>query len=315
MSISIDIIALFRTISLNLIPIMFSVLCLALFLRYLAYRSGKMNQGYFNAFSRTLQKILEDESTTSEPIYDIDRWLSQVLDKVAHHLPNRSFRFMGKVRKQKEESIADRMLNKKDEALKTYVEGKKLTIASVKQQVDAFRSPHPPDFHEITRRVLDQDMGWRKIARILPVDALSRSFDILPGLFVVGGIFGTFIGITSALPKIASIDLNKIHEAAPILNSFVTDLSFSMNASITGIVCSVVMTILIALFPLDTVRDDVMRNMDQSFEFMWYQIHASRMSRAEKAMIQELQLIREALVEKGGGGRPTDHQKDLKKTS
>lgn len=290
----------FTLISGNLIPILFGVLLTALFLRYLAFHAGKQNQAYFNSFSRSLQKILEDESQSNESISDTESWMAFILNRVSEHLPDRNFRFAGTGREQqrspeekKKSSVRGSLRQGQD--LEKYVLGKKSIILSVRQQVDAFRSPYPPNFTEITRRILEQDVKWRSLVKVIPMESLSRIFEILPGLFIVGGIFGTFLGITAALPKIATIDLNNLHEATPILNSFVADIAFSMNTSIAGILCSVIMTVLLAFFPLESVREDVMRNMEQAFEFMWYQLHAGRMSKAEKSMINELRSIRETL--------------------
>lgn len=304
-----EILELFRVVSGNLIPVMFAVLIIALFLRYLAYKSGKINQIYFNTFSKSVQKLIEDEPERMEDINDVENWLEQLMNRVDSHLPDRSFRFSKKAKKPpKNADGTQKSFALRHQSLKDYADGKKSVIISIKQQVDALKSPHPPNFPELTLRVLDQDRQWCYIAKFIKVDLLSRMFDILPGLFIVGGIFGTFLGITSALPKIASIDLGKLHEAAPLLNSFVNDVAFSMNTSIAGIACSVIITLLISLFPLDSLRNDVRRNMELAFEFMWYQVHGRNISRAEKTIIKHLREIHETMLTFKKPGRKGDKE-------
>ena len=58
-----------------------------------------------------------------------------------------------------------------------------------------------------------------------PNENISRLIDILPGLFVVLGIFGTFIGISMALPKIAQMDFNNLEGSGAILTEFVLNVS------------------------------------------------------------------------------------------
>jgi hypothetical protein len=140
-------------------------------------------------------------------------------------------------------------------------------------------------------RVLDQDKKWRSILGFLPVDALNRGLDVLPNLFVVGGILGTFIGITTALPLIATIDITKLSEAGPILNKFVAGVAFSMDTSIAGIVFSVIMTLVTALFPLNASRNEVAKNFERAIEFMWYRIHGTKLSPAEQKMTQTLEKL------------------------
>ena len=123
------------------------------------------------------------------------------------------------------------------------------------------------------------------------MDSLSRGLDILPNLFIVFGIFGTFIGITSALPLIATIDLNNLSAATPILNNFVAGVAYSMNTSIAGIVYSVIMTIITALFPLGTTRTEVVKNLERSLEMVWYRIHGDQLSKGEEANLKGLKQI------------------------
>ena len=126
---------------------------------------------------------------------------------------------------------------------------------------------------------------------VIPADTLTRFLNILPGLFIVGGIFGTFIGITSALPKIAAIDLSELDKATPILTAFVSDVAYSMNTSIAGICYSVILTLLNTIFPITTLRNDVKKNMERTFEFMWYYIHGDKISNGDRQIISLLEKL------------------------
>lgn len=261
-----------------LIQLMAMTCLIALIVRFIAHKANKINKTYFNSFSHAVIKQLEEEVEKHESVEDVDIWLENILNQIEAHLPDRSLRLRKKEAKKKQR-------------LSEFTDSKRGVIVAIKQQADALKSPHPPNFMELTDRVLDQDPNWRSILRVLPMDSLSRGLDLLPNLFIVGGIFGTFVGITSALPMIAKIDITNLQGAAPVLNSFVDGVAYSMNTSIAGIVFSVIMTIMTSLFPLASVRDEVSKNFENAMESMWYRIHGNKLSHGEQKLIEALEAI------------------------
>ena len=276
-----SVIELFNLAAAYLIQIMAISCVVALALRFIAHGNNKINKAYFNSFSTAVIKQLEEEEAKHESVDDVEIWLENLLYHIEEHLPDRSLRF----RKQQE---------KQKQSLSDFTDSKRSVILAIKQQTDALKSPHPPNFVELADRVLNQDPNWRNILKILPVNSLNRGLDLLPNLFIVGGIFGTFVGITSALPMIAKIDITKLDEAAPVLNAFVGGVAYSMNTSIAGIVFSVIMTLMTSLFPLVSVRNEVLKNFERAIEFMWYRIHGNKLSHGEFKMIEALTKIHES---------------------
>ncbi len=132
-------------------------------------------------------------------------------------MPERGLR--GKARSRKAPKSALRSRSK--QSLMDFTRGKQSLINSFKLQVDIFKSTNAPYFPDVTEKVLQKEQSWNYILGFIPFQPASRMIDILPGLFIVGGIFGTFLGITSALPLIAQIDLNQMDQAGPLLAQFV----------------------------------------------------------------------------------------------
>ena len=283
-----SVIEVFSIFANHLIELMAVVCFMALIIRFIAHRVNKVNQAFFNSVSRSIIKSLEEEEQKHQSVEDIEVWMTELLDKVEDHLPDRSLRF--KIKGNQSRS------KQKSQDLSSFSEGKRSIILALKQQVDALKSPYPPNFIEMADRVLNQDDAWRTVLRIIPVNSLSRGLDILPNLFVVGGIFGTFIGITGALPLIASIDIANLSEATPVLNEFVSKIAYSMNTSIAGIIFSVIMTLVTSLFPLNTIRDDVAKNFERAIEFMWYRIHGNKLSQGEHVVVKTLEKIGQDIV-------------------
>ena len=90
------------------------------------------------------------------------------------------------------------------------------------------------------------------------------------------GIFGTFIGISMALPKIALIDFSNMEASGQILQEFVLNIAFAMKTSIAGILFSLIMTVLNTLAPVGGLRDKTFKKLSTSFEEIWNAIHGSQ---------------------------------------
>lgn len=280
---------IFSLISSNLIPLMVSMLILCLIFRFLVYKSGKIDSRYFTNFSRLIEKKLETHLKAENTI-DIEKWMNQLLSSVVAELPDRTLR-SDKKEKKPENSDENSFRYQDKETFEDFVEGRKSIIHSVRQQMDAFSSSHPPHFPDLTRKILQQDRRWTSLFGIFSIDKLSRIMDILPGLFIVCGIFGTFLGITAALPIISKIDLSNIDQAAPLLNSFVASVAFSMNTSLVGIICSVTMTVLNALFPITEVRSKVSKTLEFCFQLVWYKLHGEKLSQGEALIVEQLKKL------------------------
>ena len=287
------ILKVFSLFSDHLIEIMGFGLMVALVFRYYVFKAGQRDQTYFKTFSRGVEKHLESEDKT-QAVTNIEAWLSDFLGKVTASLPERNVRSLNSQR-----SDSGSFRHQEKETFAEFADGKKSLSNAIRQQIDVLKSPFPPNFSELTVRILDQDKQWNTIAGI-PVDTLTRTLDILPGLFVIGGIFGTFIGVANGLPKIGAIDINKINESGPILAEFVQSVSFSMHTSIAGILYSVIMTMLNTIYPIQTSRQDVQKNLERCLEFVWHRLHGEKVTIAEAKIIEVLEGIRADLRQEAG---------------
>lgn len=280
----------------NLIEIMGIVLAGALIYRLLASRSSMRDQVYFKSFARAVEKTLDvDESLRTVDEHDIDGWVKTLTDKVLAQMPDRGLRF-GSARERMGMGEGGFRFRDK-EGFSEFAEGKKSIVHGIRAHVDVLKSNHPPNFAELADRILDQDRQWKTVAGV-SVEILQRFMEILPGLFVIGGILGTFIGIASGLPMIGKIDLEHIGESGPVLSAFIDNIALSMRTSISGIMYSVAMTILNTIFPIHAQRADVEKSVTRCLEIIWNRIHGHKLSYADARVIELLEKIAAA----GGNG-------------
>jgi hypothetical protein len=269
----------------HLMFVMLALLGGALTFRWLAYKSSKYDYKYFTTFTQELERKISEDYTNRVDVVDVDDYLENVLDLVNEKLPNRSLRLKGK----KFERNSNLGAASQVYTLDHYKSGKKSLSNSILNEIGAFKSQHPPCFNSLAERILEQDNYWTKLFGWIPINGFSRLIDILPGVFVVMGIFGTFVGICMALPEIATIDFNQLDKSSSILSGFVNNVTFAMQTSIAGILLSLTLTFLNTLFPVQGVRENITKKMGESLEMLWYRVQGG--TNLEKSLMQVLPRI------------------------
>lgn len=254
-----------------LIEVMAVILFVALVCRFFAYRSSKFANIYYSSFTRELELNVEKDKEANKRITNIDIYLSELLGKVGKKLPSRSVRFGNK--KEKEEQTLSDPNQTKTFSLREYMDGKKGLLTNIQSESSVFHCKTPPNFTEVTSRIMEQDSQWTKMLKHLPIAEMSRMIDTLPQIFVVLGVFGTFIGIAMALPEIANIDFNDLDASAGTLMNFVLKTTFAMKTSIAGIFFSLILTVLNTLFPITGVRYRIFKKVEASLQMLWFHIH------------------------------------------
>lgn len=280
-----------------LIEFMGAVLGLCLVVRWFAFMSSKKNDTYFSTLTREINNSIERDKEERIEVKDIDTYLGSFFSRITDKLPNRSFRF-------KEEKLP--MPGQKNVVpISGYLTGRENFVNILKGEVGIFHCQTPPNFGEITHRILSQDSHWTTMLKKLPIDGVSRLIDIMPGLFVVFGVFGTFVGISLALPEIANIDFNNLDGSGDTLTRFVTKTAYAMETSLAGIFFSVIMTVMNALFPIRDMRNSIHKKIETSLQALWYHVHYA--SKAENEIHAVLKELNETL--KGLKEKPSDLKK------
>ena len=100
-----------------------------------------------------------------------------------------------------------------------------------------------PDFAEVSKVVFNSNPAFSRVFGIVPASTCNAVLDILPGLFIIAGIFGTFIGIMTALPLLSQMDLANPENTKAAMDNFLLQMAFKFKASILGIMLSVMMNI------------------------------------------------------------------------
>lgn len=127
-----------------------------------------------------------------------------------------------------------------------------------------------PKLINITKATLQQNPCFNRMFGIIPIGGVNDIIAILPGMFVIGGIFGTFMGIVNGLPKLGGMDVNDAEMTKQIMDGFLFEVSFAMNSSIMGIFLSVLMTFVNTIFSPDKVFSTMVDRFENSLDLLWY---------------------------------------------
>ncbi len=126
-----------------------------------------------------------------------------------------------------------------------------------------------PKLNNITRTVLGKNPAFTHVFGLIPATATNDLLNILPGLFVIGGIFGTFLGVMNGLPELSGMDLNDPEKTKLIMDKFLADVAMSMGASVTGIFLSVCMTLVNTTFSPERVYGEMVERFENALDLIW----------------------------------------------
>lgn len=134
-----------------------------------------------------------------------------------------------------------------------------------------------PKLHEITKVTFQNNPCFNRALGFFPVGLFNDILNILPGIFIIGGIFGTFLGIMKALPELSGMDLNDVAKTQEIMGEFLGRISFSMSTSIIGIVLSVSMSFLNTSFSPEKAFMDTVDRFTGALDIIWNKCEDNRL--------------------------------------
>lgn len=127
-----------------------------------------------------------------------------------------------------------------------------------------------PKLLQISKSSFQRNPCFSKVFGIFPAAALSDVVNIMPGLFIVGGIFGTFVGIMKALPELGGMDLNDVQGSKAIMDQFLMHVAFSMKTSVVGIMISVMSGVINTIFSPEKIFVETVDRMENSLDKLWH---------------------------------------------
>jgi hypothetical protein len=98
---------------------------------------------------------------------------------------------------------------------------------------------------------------------------------MLPGLFIIGGILGTFIGMMTALPQLSGMDLSNAEQTKTIMDGFLAQMSHALVTSILGIVLSISMSLFNSVCDPEGLFVTIVDRYSSALNVVWTRCNAS----------------------------------------
>lgn len=125
------------------------------------------------------------------------------------------------------------------------------------------------ELKEMSSQVLATNACFSRLLGIFPLGPVNEVLDKLPGLFIVMGIFGTFLGIMNALPELGGMDLNDAVGTKVIMDNFLGKVSHSMVTSALGILMMILFQIYNALLNPERLFMEVVEKFHNTMTHLW----------------------------------------------
>jgi hypothetical protein len=127
-----------------------------------------------------------------------------------------------------------------------------------------------PKLLQITKATFHHNPCFNRIFGVLPIAVMNDIMSILPGLFVVAGILGTFIGIAKGLPELGGMNLTDMENSKLIMDKFLNEIAFAMHSSIFGIVFSLCMHLWNTFHSPERTYVSMIDRFESSLDLLWY---------------------------------------------
>jgi hypothetical protein len=240
-------------------PIMVTVFFAAVAMRLLIYFTIAREAWFAREFEKRVHRFLEEtEFDTRQSFFAMTK---RLLEKTYYEL----FEIRAIMKRRRPDLIGpvvDRVF--------LIQHGSAFLVKDTLKQVKFLKhGGEHPKLLEISKTVFQNNPCFSKVFGVLPTSLFNDLLNILPGLFIVGGIFGTFLGVMHSLPELTGMDLNDVEGTKNAMDHFLTQVAFSMRASIVGILISVLMSFINTILSGEKLFIGIVDRFENALDILW----------------------------------------------
>lgn len=247
----------------NYLPhMMAAVFFVAAFFRWTIYNTVKRHEWFAKAFETRVHKFIESDASdemTNVSFYSLSK---KLLEKTYYEL--------FAIRDGKHHGNKDHVMTVHD---RVYLvkQGCAWLVKDILKHLKHLKwSKETPKLQHITRATLHHNPVFNKVFGIFDMGAANDLINILPGLFVVAGILGTFLGIKGGLVSLGGMDLSDIEGSKTIMDNFLHEIGFAMTSSIIGIVFSLSLHVINMSWAPERVYVSLVDRFESALDLLWY---------------------------------------------
>ena len=254
----------------NLILMMTIGFGAAIVLRILLFYAVKRQAWFVEEFEKRVYQGLSSFNTTEDG-HSFFGLLKQILQRTYHEI----FDLRAKFARRKH----DKIMGVGDRAFLVQ-EGCARFIMDFLRQARYLKKDNSqsPKFDDLSKTIIANNPVFGRLFAILPVGLTNNVLNMLPSIFIICGIFGTFLGIMHALPSLGSMDIANAEASKAVMDAFLAKIAFAMNTSIVGILLSVLMSILNTMMSPENIYFNIVNKFTSAIELIWNKCDHNEMS-------------------------------------
>jgi len=245
----------------NLMLLMLFVFFIGIFLKLLMYFLVKCEFNLSSAIETRTHRYLNKKYTDVKSDKGFHGVVEAILKKTYDELYLRRRKMFRKRRGDPQVAVLYKMFLVED--------GARSLIDDTLKQTQYHDKDNEPNVKNIAKYVFMSNPYFNKLWGVIPIGLTNSVLSILPSIFIIGGILGTFLGICKGLPALKTIDPGNVVVAQATLGSFLESMTFAMNSSVVGIFLSVCFTMMNSFLSLDAVYLRLVDKFTHSLELIW----------------------------------------------
>ncbi len=245
----------------HLMPGMVGIFLMAILLKWLIYYTVKRHQWFAYEFEKRVNRFLE----TRDPKEPVSFYVT--LKK----LMEKTFYEIFEVRSRMQRRRPDRIMDLSDRVF-LIRQGTAWVIRDTLKRIKTIRytDKNHPDLLQISKNILQSNPCFNRVFGIIPAAPLNDILNLMPGTFIVAGIFGTFLGIMEALPDLGGMDLSDPEQSKQIMDQFLISIAFAMSTSLLGIMLSVTSSFANTVLAPEKLFAQIVDKFENSLNIIWH---------------------------------------------
>lgn len=247
----------------NYLPyIMGAVFVAAVYLRYTIYYTVRRHEWFAKEFESRVHKFIDSEDAENMSNVSFYSLSKKMLEKTYYEV------FAMRDRNNNGRNGNTMSLNDRIYLVK---QGCAWMVKDLLKQLKHLKwSKETPKLQHITRATLHHNPSFNKVFGVIPLTALNDLINILPGLFVVAGILGTFLGIKGGLVQLGGMDLSDVEGSKVIMDNFLHEIGFAMASSVVGIGFSLALHVINTSWSPERVYVSLVDRFENALDLLWY---------------------------------------------
>ncbi len=234
----------------------------AAFLRSVIYYTVKRHEWFAREFEKRVNRYVDGETPGKVKNVSFYTLSKKMLERTYYEI----FEVRDRMQRRK----PDRMMAMSDRIF-LIKQGSAWLVKDILKQLKFLKwTNDTPKLLNITKATFHHNPCFNRVFGILPIASINDFISILPGLFVVAGILGTFLGIKGGLSALGGMNLSELENAKNIMDSFLHEIAFAMASSIVGIVFSLLLHVWNTFLSPERAYVSMIDRFESSLDLIWY---------------------------------------------